>query len=285
MPVQLATLTGVAPYHVERALKDLVRQGNDSESKVSSLATRIASLPRVPTMAQIAAALSATGSNPLNVTGLLPAGTSTPSSTIVTTPGGGGHASINIGLFSQRPPIAQAPSGTVFAASDRGYQTWVSTGAVWLLLPGWGGPMAGTVFTPNARPAGLTPNDAGFRYEGTDANDAIWTWNGTGYTYTVGTGFPYEVTLSPPTFPTLTINDAGFPIWATDFHRLYYWNGSAWVEGQHNDPRNMTVAFQSPGPDQNGWLLCNGAQGLASTSSAGTVLVTTPVLPNYYLRV
>jgi hypothetical protein len=284
MPVQLATLTGVIPYHAERALRDLAAQGNTIEAGLSTLGARVASLPPVPTMAQIAAALSATGSNPLNtqllITGPSGSGSAGGSSTRVVVSGG----AIIVDTFANRPPVASAPAGALFIASDRGYQTWLSNKVTWTLLPGWGGPMAGTVFTPNARPGGLTANDAGFAFRGTDANDAVWQWNGGSYSYVVGTGFPLEITLNPSTLPTLGPNDAGFPIWSTDFHRLYYWNGSGWLEGEHNDPRGWLNQFLTP-PDQHGWVPCNGIAVLQSTSTAGVVSITPPTIAGVYLRV
>jgi hypothetical protein len=286
VPVPLRTLTALVPYQVEQTIKDLVDHGTGLETTLGALGAKVAAIPAPLTLAAIRTALSATGSTPLNIQSLIPSSGGTAVSRAVVSGG-----ALILDVFANRPPVAGIPQGALFVASDRGYQTWILTGGVWQLLPGWGGPMIGNVFAPNQRP-GLGPNDIGFRFQGADANDAIWQWNGNAFFYVVGTGFPIEVTLNPSTLPTtLTINDAGFPIWAYDYHRLYIWNGVGWTEGQHNDSRYMVVEFgiiffgSGGTPDQNGWFPCNGTVVQRSTSAATVTPITTPTLaPGNYIR-
>lgn len=83
--------------------------------------------------------------------------------------------------FANRPAVGITDDGFQFIATDYGFQVWESTGAVWTLLEGVGGPMRGTIIAADQRPAGLTVNDNGFRFEATDAG-ITWRWlNGTGW--------------------------------------------------------------------------------------------------------
>ncbi|MGD9854835.1 MAG: hypothetical protein AB7U20_07770, partial [Planctomycetaceae bacterium] len=72
-------------------------------------------------------------------------------------------------VFASRPVATTTAAGFRFRATDYGYQTWRSTGAAWVLEEGVGGPMRGTIIAADTRPAGLTANDNGFRFEATDA--------------------------------------------------------------------------------------------------------------------
>lgn len=75
------TLDGKADYQVQRAITDLENRCLRLESRVTALEQQLANLPHIPTMAEIQQALSATGTNPLNLTGLTGApstSTSTP---------------------------------------------------------------------------------------------------------------------------------------------------------------------------------------------------------------
>lgn len=71
MSIPPRTLTGLVHYQVEQALKDLAKAANSHEAALQELTTRIAALPVPPTLAQIQKALEATGSNPLNISGLI----------------------------------------------------------------------------------------------------------------------------------------------------------------------------------------------------------------------
>jgi hypothetical protein len=271
MAVVLPTLTGKIHYDVERAIKDLAAQSNKLDTTTAALATRLNNQPPPLTLAQIKAALSATGSHPLNLTALLsgPGG------------GSGGGNVVLVDQIANRPAFASVDIGTLFAATDRGYQTWRASAVAWSLLPGWGGPMVGTAFGPNQRPVGLGPLDAGFAFRGTDAGDAVWIWSGTAFVYEVGTGFPVEGTLPFP-FP-LTATDVGFSAWSTDYHRLYVWSGAGWAEGEHNDARYQ-VGWFAQAPDQHGWFLCTGATVQQSTATAGLAAFVTPNLIGVFPR-
>lgn len=76
-----ATLDGRADYQVQRSVSDLENRCRNLEARVATLEQQLANLPHVPTLAEIQQALSANGTNPLNLTGLTGApstSTSTP---------------------------------------------------------------------------------------------------------------------------------------------------------------------------------------------------------------
>jgi hypothetical protein len=65
------SLTGHVDYQVEQTLKDLIKATGNHAAALQELSRQIAALPVPPTLAEIQHALSATGSNPLNIAGLL----------------------------------------------------------------------------------------------------------------------------------------------------------------------------------------------------------------------
>lgn len=76
MPVQIPTLPPTVDPIVRVALERLVRHLNDLEARVMGLQDQARSRPVPLTLDQIRDALQATGSHPLNVTGLPGSGTS-----------------------------------------------------------------------------------------------------------------------------------------------------------------------------------------------------------------
>ncbi len=250
-----------------QGLRDLAGATNSHAALLSALIARVGAI-RVPTAAELAAQLGATGSHPINPP---------------TIPGGGsgtGNSATFFGSHAQR--LAFSLSGKtlplLFIETDR-YALYEATDttAPWFFLGNVLGPMTGTVLSPDHRPTDLGAQDAGFIFEGSDANGAWWQWSGSAWVFVIGTGVPIEVTLSPNTKPTLGIHDVGFPVWATDYHRFYLWSGVAWTEGEHNDSRYQIGFFNSP-PDQQGWFVCNGGVVSSSTTTGGTTPYTTPNL-------
>jgi hypothetical protein len=72
MPVDVGTLDQYANYQVKTAFRRLQGHANDLEVQIAKAkADILRTTGMIPTMAQIAAALSATGSSPLNLTGLV----------------------------------------------------------------------------------------------------------------------------------------------------------------------------------------------------------------------
>lgn len=262
---------------VVQGLRDLAGATNTQQALVAALVQRVGAI-RVPTMAEIQQALSSTGTNPVNPpirpgSGVSPSGTGT---------------TIYFGSHAQRTALVlPATLPILFIETDRYalYEGLVGS-SPWLFLGNVLGPFTDTIFAADNRPADLGANDAGFIFEGSDANNAWWRWSGAAWIFQIGsTGVPLEVTLSPDTRPTLTANDVGFRIWATDYRRLYVWSGAAWAEGQHNDSRYQ-IGFFDVAPDQNGWYICDGAVVSRSTSTAGVTNYTTPDLltDNRFLR-
>jgi hypothetical protein len=195
------------------------------------------------------------------------------------------HWGFLLDTFANRP-VAGADvvdGGVIFVATNYGDHSWIyiNDGAPrWLLLEGVGGPMPGTIFSADQRPAGLTANDVGFLFRAADANDACWRWNGANWIYLQGTGSPLAVTLNPSTLPALTANDAGFQVWSTDYGRGYTWGGAAWAEWPTNPDRYAIALFLNQ-PDLHvgaGWALCDGSTVLRSTTTAGTTNLVTPDL-------
>jgi hypothetical protein len=92
---------------------------------------------------------------------------------------------------------------------------------------------------------------------------------------------PITGTLTPDTKPHLGPRDAGTIFWATDFNRIFTWNGSNWIDGPSQLPRG-TIAFYISGPDNTaGWIPCDGRGGSASTSQGTVVAFQAPALPQY----
>jgi hypothetical protein len=87
---------------------------------------------------------------------------------------GATRAAVRVGAFAQRG-AAGAYLGTFFAASDRNYVLWASTGAAWVYVAGV---QYGTL-SPDQKPT-LTTNDANYRFRSTDFNRE-YRWNGSSW--------------------------------------------------------------------------------------------------------
>ncbi len=85
-------------------------------------------------------------------------------------------------------------------------------------------------------------------------------------------------TLSPDLKPTLTANDAGFLFLATDFDRIYRYDGSGWSDLEGGPQRDL-IAFFRIQPPSGAWQVCDGTAGVAiSTAAGGTATFTAPDL-------
>lgn len=89
------------------------------------------------------------------------------------------HAGTYGAAFSARPAAGSADEGMIFLATDRGYQAWRKTATVWKLMPGWGGPMRGTL-DPDQKPGSLGTDDAEFLFYSTDF-DRTYRWTGSAW--------------------------------------------------------------------------------------------------------
>lgn len=138
--------------------------------------------------------------------------------------------------------------------------------------------LVGTHAERNSTPAGSydagtlffeTDRAAFYRVRAQGAN-SFWTY--------MLQGSPFRVTLSPDAKPTgLTTEDENFLIHATDYDRIYRWNGAAWVDAPGQQPRRMIQYFDTATAAQ-GWALCNGGVTNISTPAGGREAYTTPDL-------
>jgi hypothetical protein len=67
----MPTLDGKVDYNVLRAIRDIVTYVNDLETAVQRLQQQVQGLPAPLTVQQISRELSATGTSPLNIAGLV----------------------------------------------------------------------------------------------------------------------------------------------------------------------------------------------------------------------
>jgi hypothetical protein len=81
-----------------------------------------------------------------------------------------------VDIAANLPAAALADRGFIFIASDYGYQIWRKGLVTWEVMPGWGGPMSGTI-SPDQKPGGLAATDAGFRFFSTDFK-RMYKWTG-----------------------------------------------------------------------------------------------------------
>lgn len=88
MPLDLGTLDGLTPYALKIALQKIQAHANNLEATAKSTAGQVSTIPAPLTLSQINAGLSATGSNPLNLTGLV--GTSAATAALASTVASGG---------------------------------------------------------------------------------------------------------------------------------------------------------------------------------------------------
>jgi hypothetical protein len=75
----------------------------------------------------------------------------------------------------------------------------------------------------------------------------------------------------------LKLNDNGRIYQATDYDRLYRWNGATWVDAGGQIPRR-TVAYFPTGHTPVGWARCNGGPVLESTSDGRRVNFQPPTI-------
>lgn len=70
MPVDIGTLPATTPREIRVAFERLRTHANQLEAENSALRTQLAAQAPIPSFEEIRSALSATGSHPLNLTGL-----------------------------------------------------------------------------------------------------------------------------------------------------------------------------------------------------------------------
>lgn len=297
--LNLPSLTGQIPRDAELAVRQLA-------TAVEVLAGQIDQIPAAPaplTLAQINQGLQATGSAPLDITGLP-----------------GASTSVTVGTHATRLQTTPGAVNSLFVESDRS-AVYVATATAWQFL--------GTLGLPIVLQANLWGDlgtaDAGFEMFGADTGYLYWwsgnvwhirsgvirdtyanrptvsagIWHYSTFTLEYGAVFftatdwggatwaldytsnalkfvwggPYRVTLGGK--PTLTTTDAGLPIYATDYNRTYQWTGSAWSE---INPTPRAVYLMQFAPVEAGWHVCDGSVVAVSDPTGGTSNVT---LPNY----
>lgn len=91
---------------------------------------------------------------------------------------------------------------------------------------------------------------------------------------------PVTGTLSPDTKPKLLQNQKGVLFYATDFNRVFKWNGTTWEDAPAQDARNRSSYFDPQVNPGKGWVPADGNSALISTTDGGTRVFRTPLLPN-----
>lgn len=81
---------------------------------------------------------------------------------------------------------------------------------------------------------------------------------------------PTRGTLSPDQRPTLEPMRRGFLFWASDFDRVFLWNGLSWQDAPGQPARGSVSWFPAGIPPGPGWALCDGRSSQI-TASDGTV--------------
>lgn len=301
--LQIPTLTGKVDYVVEQAIRTIAARSNALSSAVKQIKTTPPSL----TLDQIRAALSPTGSTPLNIFQQL----------------GGGNtsgAAVLYGLHDDRLALntSKFSNGQLYFETDRtATYLWDAPLGSWLLVWGW---MDDTAVAD--RPGDLGAIDAGFLFHSSDSDGLIYRWSGAtwhqhigllrgvfssrpvaftgcdsgllftasdrGYhtwvldfsanawTLLEGWGGPMRGSLAG--IPgTLTAHDVGFLYAATDYDRLYRWSGAAWADAPGQPARGQICAFGPQAPPT-GWALCDGSVVTISTPTGGSTAITLPDL-------
>lgn len=159
---QLSDQTHTRP--VVESLRKLADQSNTLDTLIGLLRTKVDGI-RVPTIAEIAKALQASGSTPLNITALVP-GTGT-----------SGTGTLSFGTHGDRLalPTSGLKAGTGYVETDR-LALYLWTGFGWLLVVN--NYALGDVIAN--LPADLTAGDTGYLFFATDF-DRLYEWTGSAW--------------------------------------------------------------------------------------------------------
>jgi hypothetical protein len=117
--------------------------------------------------------------------------------------------------------------------------------------------------------------DRGFLFAASDRGYQVWRNGVSAWVLLEGSGGPAAGTIANIT-TGLTADDVGYLYNATDYNRVYRWNGSAWEDAPGAESRGKIVHFIGAPDPIAGWALCDGAGATSSTSTGGTVGITTP---------
>ncbi len=142
--------------------------------------------------------------------------------------------------------------GYLWFSQDRGtLLRW--TGATWKWEVG--------TYAANfaSRPtAGTLSAASGVLFAATDLGSQLWRFVGGGPLWQyAGGGEPTRDTLVNIT-GGLASEDEGYLFDATDYDRVYRWNGSAYADAP-GQPARYGITLYDGAPDTNGWALCDGA--------------------------
>lgn len=282
---------------------------DDAEKAIRQLAAALEAVavpvpaPAPLTVPQVQQALQATGSYPLNLTGLPGASGSTPvifdthanrlakypAATQV--PGQFYFEVDRIALYAIQVSLAGQQSWALLAAAmagsaagkpgDLGAQeegflffaqdqsvVYYWSGSVWHWETG-----TYTDTFANRPAAGGTSIAGGFRFAASDYGYQEWEYDlaHTRWQF-AGGGIPLDGTL--PIGPLgLGAQDVGFRYHSTDFDRLYVWTGSGWTDVPGQPERGLYAPFDTvPGT---GWFKADGSLVTGSTATGGTGSYTT----------
>jgi hypothetical protein len=192
---------------VRRAVADAYRKLNDLQVRLNDLENMTSSIVPVPSVAQIQRSLSASGTNPLNIQGLLGVAAQAQIAGIPTV----------TALPSANDPITQNTGVVRYGGTIYVYDASTE--------PGEWKPLAAIDYvicdTYANRPA-VTTGDNGKLFFATDFQ-VMWVVVAGAWVYVAGI---YVGLLSA--MPTLAAGDVGFLFWATNTTDLYMWFGTSW---------------------------------------------------------
>lgn len=269
---------------------------NLAEGTAASDAVTLAQLTAATNIQNITTQLQAGGASPINITGL---------------PGTGGI--LVVGTHADRLAMPSV-SGNWFFESDRTALYGVS-GTAWLLMSGNEGGSDSVKYTDlgmesigylwvsqdlgimyrwtgaawrwwlgiwsaafSTRPTEPTITiTSGVRFAASDRGYQEWVYDrGTTTWFYAGGGSPTRDVIANITTGLVTA-DAGYLFYATDYDRVYRWDGAAW-EDAPGQPARFAICWFDTTPDTAGWEMCDGAAVTRSTTSGGTTGYTVPDL-------
>lgn len=286
----IPNLTNRVDPVVEATIRDLYLRMNKQEANSSSL---LKNLPKAPSISDIANALRVSGTNPLNVTGLVgllsqPQNAKVTNVTTTPTPGNpiaqnGTLFTINGQLFYWMNGQAIAVestatvlydthanrlanyspgsyvTGTLFWETDRTV-LYVDNGTAWVYATGTYNNILSN------RPTDLISTDAGFEFlVSSYADNILYVWNGTAWVYSLGV-----YSAATASRPTLSTGDANFLFIDTTKKILEQWNGTAW--NTIGGSTNLVLAFT----DQTGAYTVQSTDFQVVSTNSGAVAFALP---------
>lgn len=180
-------------------------------------------------------------------------------------------------LTANRPADLGAPDDSYYFYSVDEGVVYRWTGSVWRLH-------AGILTDTFANRPLVSGCDVGACFCASDYGYAVWEYQYTPNAWVLIAQLePMQGTLAIPALG-LGAHDVGFEYGSTDYDRCFRWNGSGWEDALGQPERLMYVDFQGAAPAGNGWVAADGGSHTISTSAGGTTSYTTNLVANNYVR-